>query len=180
MLVSGLNGSMYEQSRIGNLFYVATQAVTTWSVYFTDIYTGLAIVNPPGNNKDFVLRACGLKLATPAATPSDTGLGVGYSATAPTSAGTPLVVGTDMATLNLGSANGTNAKCYSTCTFTAGLERNVLPLGGAFTAATLGSDTPSYIDLKGAIILQPGGYAFLWSRIALTGLAFFWWSESPR
>jgi len=179
LLISGMNGAMYEASRIGNLFYVANQAAVTTSVLFTDIYTGLAISNPKGNNKDIVLRAAGFKLsALPVATAA-WGLAGGYHATTAIT-GTPLVVGTTLATLNLGNTTGPTAQCFDSCTFPASTERMLMPMGGAFTAGALGCDTPNYLDLKSAVILQPGAYAFIATRTAAVGFAFFWWSESPR
>jgi len=181
LLVSALNGELYELSRLSNVFYAAHQAAyTPTSVALTATNLGLIISNPAGNSKDLVMQAFSCKISV--AQPAITLLGIqgGWSAAGVTSHNTPLVFGTDFACLNIGSGAKPTALVDSAATTVN--PRLLLPLGAAFTATALGADTPSYIDLKGAIVVQPGGWVSLYTLTAGTMAVFagFWWTEVPR
>jgi hypothetical protein len=182
LLISPLNGELTEQSRIGNVFYAAHQALyTPVSVGLTATFLGLCISNPQGNNKDLVIQAFSMKIAS-VAQPAVTIFGIqgGWSAAGVTAHTAALVFGTDFACLNIGSGAKPSANVDSAATTVN--PRLLLPLGGAFTAAAFGSDTPSYIDVKGAIIVQPGGWVGTYALTAgiMSVQAAFWWTEVPR
>ena len=174
-----LHGELYESSRIGTLFWAANQAAITTTIALALTYTGLALYNPVGNSNNLILRAMSFKFSVAQAAISQISLMGGYISTgAITAHTTPLVYGTAMWPCNLGSTAVPTALVDSAATIVG--PKILMPLGGSFTAAALGGDTPSFNNFLGGIILQPGAYIAVYTLTVSIGFAAFWWEEVAR
>ena len=177
-LVDSVHGEMYEASRNGTLFWAANQAAQAVSVALTLTYTGLAVYNPVGNNRDLIVRAASFKPSIAQVALSIIGLMCGYISTGGITAHTtPLVVGTSMGTNNWGSSATPTALADSAATivgphFVAGIS------GTALAAA--GLPTEGVLNVGGGIVLQPGAYVAIYALTALTGFGTIWWEEVSR
>ncbi len=178
-LTDQLHGSMFEASRIGTLFFAASQAAVTTSVALTTTYTGLALYNPVGNNRDLILRAINFKLSAAPAAITLLGIMAGYVSTGGITAHTtPLVYGTAIWPCNFGSAAVPTGLVDSAATIVA--PKFVWPLVAGFTAATLYPDAAAFIDSQGAWVLQPGAYAAIYTLTASVGFGSILWEEVAR
>jgi hypothetical protein len=102
----------------------------------------------------------------------------GYSAAGIATHTTALAYGTDFASCNLGSTAVPTALVDAAATIVNG--RLLLSLGGSALAAAVSNGAWGIVDVGGAIRLQPGAWAGLFTFTAITGTAAFWWSEEPR
>ena len=178
-LADNLHGELYESSRIGTLFWAANQAAVTTTVALAPTYTGLALYNPGGNSNNLILRAMSFKLSVAQAAITQISLMGGYISTgAITAHTTPLVYGTAMWPCNLGSTAVPTALVDSAATIVG--PKILMPLGGSFTAAAFGADTPSFQNFMGGIILQPGSFVAIYTLTVAVGFGAFWWEEVAR
>jgi hypothetical protein len=178
----GLHGPLYESSRNGTLFWAANQAAQAVSVALTLTYTGLALYNPVGNNRDLIVRAFSFTPSVAQVALSVIGLMAGYISTgAITAHTTPLVTGTSMGPMNFGSAATPTALADSAATI-VGPKIVYCTTGTALAAAggypTIGVDGVK--DVGGGLILQPGSFAAIYALTALTGISAFVWEEVMR
>ena len=140
----------------GNVYSGANQAGTTWTDENAAIYTGIALTNPVGSEKQLIILAAGLsqRVAAGGAVIQDIWLsgGSSQSAVTHTTPGTPR-------NMLLGRPNMAAGLVDVSCTFPADLEYYLMPLLNANTAAVLPtSGTISVVDVDGAIIVPPGAY----------------------
>jgi hypothetical protein len=178
LITDQLHGEMYEASRIGTLFWAANQAAQAISVALTTTYTGLALYNPVGNNRDFILRHYSFTPSIAQVALSVIGLMGGYISTgAITAHTTPLVYGTSMWPMNLGSSAVPTALADSAATI-VGPHIMFTTSGTALAAA--GLPTEGLKNVQGGVILQPGSFVALYALTALTGIGAFIWEEVLR
>ena len=179
-LVAQAHGRFYELSRQGNLFYAANQAATATSISVATTHTGLELYNPVGNNKDIVLEAVGFAANLAYVALSNVGLQGHWVATgAITAWTTPCVLGTNMGPLNVGCGNAPTAWAGFAATIVAPKIYSLLGAGAIATAiGTMGGI--QFVDIGGAIRLQPGAYVATYILTALSACFSFWWSEEPR
>jgi len=178
LMVSQYGGRLQETSRLGNMFYVANQAAVTTTIAAATTYTGLCISNPAGGAYNLVIHAAGFKLSAAPAGIAVLAVMGGYTAAGIVTHTTPLAYGTAFASLNFGSGLTPTALCDAAATIV--LPRVCWPLAGGFTAAALPSDGLAHADIGGAITIQPGGWAAIYSLTVVIGFGFFAWSEVPR
>jgi hypothetical protein len=175
--VANMHGDMYETCRVGTLFYAAHQAEVAFSVGLeATTQTGLVISNPTGNQKKFILRAAQIALSVAQAALSYIGL-QGGAMGATFAHTTPMAWGTSVGSLNLGGTLACTAKCDAAATTTT--PRFLMGLGATALAAAVGQETQNLCLLEGAIIINPGYWAGLWTLTALTGWGSIWWEEVP-
>ena len=179
LLTDSVHGAMYESSRNGTLFFAANQAATAVSVALTLTYTGLALYNPVGNNRDLIVRAVAFKPSIAIVALTVVGLMGGYVSTgAITAHTTPLVYGTAIWPCNLGSTATPTALVDSAATIVA--PHIIMPFCGTSLAAAALQDGANYVDMHGSIILQPGAYAAVYALTAVTGIGGIFWEEVSR
>jgi len=179
-LGDGLMGNLYESARTNNLFYAANQAAVTTTIALALTYTGLLLYNPVGNLKNFVIRALNFRFSVAQAAISQIWVMTGGAATnGVTTFTTELAWGTAMDCLKIGpNRNYGTARAVTSGVIVA--PKLTMPLGGSFTAAAFAGDTPSFIDMQGGIVLEPGFYCGIACLTVAVGLASIWWSEVPR
>jgi len=179
-IVGQLHGRLAESARRGKLFYGsngATPSVTTVALATT--YTGLAIMNPAGSGKNVILEKVGYSflVAFPAA--STIGLMVGYAAGGVVTKSNAASAGA--ATL-VGSANTPAGLCLLSATLPATPTLAMVFGAGLTGAITTTPQNQTVVDLEGAIILPPGGFAAIYTS-TVSGAASlagsFIWTEEP-
>ncbi len=180
LIVSQLHGGMTEQTLRDNVFGGASQAATTTTVALATTYTGLCLSNPAGNSKNLILRQVGFGLSVAPGATGFFGLGVGFSTAGITVHTTPLV-GYNQ---NVGSNNAPTAKIDGAATLVAGagqgLRRVSHILGSYDDDAAIKPQGPSLIDIDGGVVIQPGGFAFVYTLTVVVGALSFSWEEVPR
>lgn len=174
LIVTELHARYYEQAYRQNLFFAANQAATTWSAALATTYTGLCLSNPAGNQKNLVLTKVSFALSAAPAAIAPLGLITGYASTGVTAHTTPLTPASNL----IGTGPTSTAKADAACTL-VGTPVWTMPLMGGFTAATLPAVTQSVLDLEGAIVIPPGGYAAIGALTAVTGFGGLFWEEVP-
>ena len=178
-VVASGHGRFYELSRQGNLFYAANQAATATSISVATTHTGLELYNPVGNNKDIVLEAVGFATNLAYVALSSVGLQGHYVSTGGVTAfTTACVLGTNMGPLNIGSQNAPTAWAGFAATIVA--PKIYVMLGANAIATALPVGGIQFVDIGGAIRLQPGAYVASYTLTALSCTFSFWWSEEPR
>ena len=175
---SVLHGEFYESARVGNLFYLATQAAVATSVAMNVTNTGPLVYNPVGNYKKFSIRAFAWHLTTAQVAVTLVTLGGGYLSTGGVTAHTtPAVWGTNFGSLAFGGPGVSTALCDMAATINT--PRGVFHVGQAFTAGALGSSTGAFVNTGGIPILYPGAYAAIFTLTATSGQGFIIWEELP-
>jgi hypothetical protein len=178
LITDALHGEMYESSRIGTLFFAASQAATAVSVALTTTYTGICLYNPVGNNRDLILRHYSFTPSIAQVALSVIGLMGGYISTgAVTAHTTPLVYGTAIWPMNLGSSAVPTALVDAAATI-VGPHIMFTTSGTALAAA--GLPTEGLKNVQGGVILQPGAFVAIYALTALTGIGAFIWEEVLR
>jgi len=182
ILNDNLHGAMYEASRIGTLFWASNQAAQAISVALTLTYTGLALYNPVGNNRDLILRQYSFKPSVAQVALSVIGLMGGYISTgAITAHTTPLVYGTSMGPMNHGSSAVPTALVDSAATIVGPhIVYATTATGLAAAAGYIPMQSEGMVDVQGSVILQPGAFVALYALTALTGIGAFVWEEVAR
>jgi hypothetical protein len=164
LLTSSLHGSKYHQAYTNALFWGANPSAVTTSAGLATTYVGLCLSNPAGNTVNLVLRrVAGFNIVVPSAF-TVFGLITGYSAAG--------VVTHTTALTALGSSliNGTapTGKLDSACTI-VGTPVFSSYFGASPTATTTGSFA---VELDGAFVIPPGGYAAIGTSVAGATSAF--------
>lgn len=176
MIVSELHGAYYEQTYRNNMFFAANQAVATTTVGLATTYTGLCLSNPITSTVNLVLNICSVMQSVIQSTqPEAYAIATGFNATTNVTHSAaltprPCKIGSNVTPQALADTSATlpTAPFYTTFVHNTG------------TATANG--TGAVIDLKGSIILPPGGYA-LWVTPAQASVAGMWfsfqWEEVP-
>jgi hypothetical protein len=172
-LVSELHAPYYNLTYRGKCFSAANQAAQATTVALATTYTGIVISNPLGSGVNLEMLLASWALSVAPAAIATIGLITGFSGTTNVTHTTPLTPVSDV----VGGGNGL-ALADSSATI-VGTPRWHHQLMGGFTAAALPSSPQVLFDLKGAIIVPPGGYIAIGSLTAVTGLGSFKWAESP-
>ena len=180
LMVSQLHGKMYEQTNRNNMFGAASQAATTTTIALATTYTGLCLSNPSGNSKNLILRQVGYGLSVSPGAVGFVGLGGGFSAAGIVTHTTPLVAYNQ----NLGSNTAPTALADGAATLVAGAGQGLLRIISIFTHydddAVVHPIGPSLIDMEGSVVIQPGGFVFIYTLTVVIGAFSFSWEECPR
>lgn len=176
-MVSELRNPYYQSTKDGYRFSASIQAVSTTTVGLATTYTGLVISNPITSTIDMSIDIVSIMQSVIQATQVEAyAIACGFNATTNVTHTTPLTVRSKL----IGSGiTGQGLADISATLPTA-------PFYDTFihdTAAASTNGTGSVVDLKGSIILPPGGYA-LWVTPAQASVAGLWfsmsWEEIPR
>lgn len=174
LLETPLNPRYYAQNYLGAMFFASNTAAQALSVASTT-YTGLAVGNPVGSQKNLVIIDCGFGLQT---------LQTGFSA---------IVIGTAaVVALTAGNSQGpfpciAGASFTSVATVGASGTLGAAPritriLAGAqwVTTGTTSNIQNVKDEIAGALIVPPGQLVCIEAiTTAVTGLAHFTWLELP-
>lgn len=178
LIVSELHGRYYEATYRRSLFVAANPTgVTSTAVTSgtTTAITGISVFNPVNSPVNLVLNKVGYSITVAPAAIMPMFLAVGYNAS--TAAATTTALTVRNAYVGVGAAG--YGAAYSVAT--AGTAPNFTHLlGTVFT--TLSSQGPQLVDLEGAVVLPPGGYAYITSTVASGASGFFGslsWEEVP-
>lgn len=179
-IVSGLRGSYYEATRRGQVFNACNTAAQAVSVGLTTTYTGLMLVNPPGNvGINVEVLSVGLGFSTVPAAQDVLALAAG-------TVSSNLYAGwtfTAMLTANTSLAGSGIKPTAVTIASMATLSPAPLYyeiLGGvSYTSAVSANASVLNVDLGGRYVLQAGSYIYVAITAALTGFFSFTWAEVP-
>lgn len=163
----------------GQVFMACNQAATTTSVGLTTTQLGICVNNPAGSGKNVIVLQFSLAVIGAPAALACFGLQVGYAAAGVVTHTTAL---TPQCTLLNSSAAGVG-KADAACT-TVGTPVIFMPLGVTpITGATAQAINPPVIgnlyDLKGCLIVPPGGWVAEYTSTALSTISGFTWAEVP-
>lgn len=177
VIVSELHGRYYETAYRRNLFAASVQGTgITTSAGLVTGYTGLALTNPTTSTVNCVLNKVGYAVnAAPTATMVVT-LAFNTSTTAVTQT-------TAITTRNLflGGATSQGLAASSVTFPTAPINIHTLGVIGT-NAITALTNTPSFVDLEGSIVMPPGSYIAIVTSTASAATSFwgsFQWEEIP-
>lgn len=163
-------------AQAGNILMAHNTAAQAVSVALTTTYTGLCLSNPVGSQVDLVMLGCNYALSVAPAAIASLHLIAGYSATTDITHTTPLAApGIRSSKLDNGGASV--AKVDSAATISTPFY--LAAMGSGFTAGALYGTTPNWIDLKGSIVVPPGGFIAWGALTAVTGFGAFMWKEVP-
>lgn len=183
MITSQLHGELFEQTFRQNRFGACMQAVlaTALSTALTATYTGgLVLINPNGSGVNVSLQKAMLADIIAQTSVSAVGIGVGFSTTAVT-ATTP----TNLARNKFLGGRVGQALAWSMASVTLPVAMTLDTILATFSEGVITSDPgvmPGYFDLKGGIILPPGGYAAFVASAGLIASSYmlgFEWEEVP-
>lgn len=162
LLNSQLHGEKYTQAYFGNLFRGANPTAVTTSAGLNATYVGLCLSNPAANTKNLVLRrVTGITIVAP--TLLGFGLIVGFLAAGITAHTTALTtLGSGFLGTGAGAGAAPSGKLDSACTLVG------TPVWAEWLATNgvTGNNINFSLDLHGAIVIPPGGYAALGTSIA--------------
>lgn len=176
--VSALRSDYAELTSRGQRFFGANQSPVTTTVGAATTWTGAGLYNPLGSPVNCEVDLVGFAAVVAFAAAASVGIMVGWSGTASITGQTADGVYNAMPGLAVG--NGLFLKAGTLPV--APTLRYVLASGltGAITTAVA---IPGMYDLKGSIILPPGGYALFWTS-TVSGTSGFVgsmsWVEVPR
>lgn len=174
--VSEFHGRYYNQAKNGRLYYAANQAVATTTVGLATTYTGLVISNPITSTRDAaILQVSMMQSVIQAVQPEAYALAVGYNATTNVTHTAALAVRNCDPSQPVGLVVADTSATLPTAPFYFQFIQN--------TASATVDGPGATLDLGGALILPPGGYA-LWvtpGQASVAGLWFsFLWEEVDR
>lgn len=179
LIVSEMQGRLFEANLRGLLFNAANQAGAVTTVGLATTYTGLCLSNPVGNNKNVVLTGVGYAFPVAPAAAVVVGLMTGFSGSAQVTHTTPGTPRTSY--IGAGAVPTALVDTAATLSATPVIERILGKVDtGAITVDTQGAVTN--IPIEGGIILAPGAFvAFYTSSVANTAGFFgsFQWMELP-
>lgn len=167
-------GSDYQELALRGLVYSASnQAAQAVSVALATTYTGLCLSNPLNSKYNLVLLGCNFALSVAPAAIASLHLIGGFSSTTNVTHTAAITPTSNILGLPLDNV----AKVDSQATIPT--PTYLYSLGSGFTAGALYGTTPSWIDLKGQIIIPPGGFVAIGALTAVTGFGTFVWAELP-
>lgn len=173
-IVSQSHGKYFEAADAGRVFKADVQAAQAVSVALTTTYTGLCLSNPNASDVDLELLRVGLALSVAPAAIASLHLIGNKSATEVTHT-TP---STTLGPTKIGASYVPAAKVDTAATIPTPIY--LAPLCSGFTAAALPSMSPTWIDVEGLYILEPGAFIAIGALTAVTGFWGFVWRENPR
>ena len=166
----------FEQARKGHMYHACSAgAVTLTTVHAT--CTGLSLENPPGSNKNLVIKRASFVASTAPNGAAVVGLAISpaIQTTAVTHT-TPAVIHNAIATGSDKNVGIAKADVSSTLPATPVWLR---PLGSVVAASSI-SPAAYHEDVNGDIILPPGtNLSFSYLTTAAVGIAAFTWVEVP-
>jgi hypothetical protein len=172
-------GDYQELAQRGLIFSGSNQGPggTTTSVGLTTTALGLILSNPAGNTKNLVLLQYSLAVVGAPAALSTFGLQAGFNAAGVVTHTTPLV---PQCTLLSASAIGT-AKVDAAAT-TVGtpflfLALGVTPITGATAQVVNPPVNGSIYEIRGSIVIPPGGWVAEYTSTVLSTIASMTWAE---
>ena len=171
-MVANFGGSYAEAARRGKIFSASNVAAQAVSVALATTYTGLLLYNPAGSGKRAILLKAKYALSVaPVAVASlhllrvPTGT---YTHTTPLAA--PGIVSTKIGGTAASSMGADSAATIPTPTY-------MMSAGSGFTAGALYADSQVWLDIDGAITIEPGGGIAWGALTAVTGFGSFLWAE---
>jgi hypothetical protein len=175
-IMQPLHGEYYEGVFRGRVFSGGNAAGVTTSVGAATTHTGLCLTNPSGSGVNLVLNYVGVgELVAPAAA-AIIGIATGFSATAVTQT-TSIAPQSNF----VGSVQGAGLLASAVTLPVAPTLRQVLGAMGTVAATSQSLNVPT-VELKGILVIPPGGYACTFTSTAsgASGMAFsFTWEEVP-
>lgn len=166
-------GADYQEVALRGFVYSATnQAAQAISVALATTYTGLCLSNPVNSKYNLVLLGCNIALSVAPVGIASLHLIGGYSSSNVTHT-TPVTPTSNI----LGATVDCAAKVDLAATIST--PTYLYSLGSGFTAGALYGTTPNWIDLKGQIIIPPGGFVCTGALTAVIGFSSFSWLELP-
>lgn len=176
--VGNTQADYQELAKRGQIFFGANQGPggTTTTVGLAATYTGLCVSNPAGNTFNLVMLNLGLSVVGAPAALSTIGLLTGFAAAGVVTHTTPL---TGQSTLVGGP--GSTAKVDSAATLPGTplltLPLATIPITGGTAQVVNPPTTGVQADLRGQIVIPPGGYIAVYTSTVLTVIAGFTWAE---
>lgn len=171
-MVANLGGDYAEAARRGMIFAASNVAAQAVSVALATTYTGLLLYNPAGSGKRIVLLAAKYALSVaPVAIASLHLLRVpagSYTHTTPLAA--PGIVSTKIGGSASSVMGADSAATIPTPTYLMGA-------GSGFTAGALYADSQTWLQINGAITIEPGAGIAWGALTAVTGFGSFMWME---
>ena len=174
--VQDAHGALTDAALGGRLYTAANVAAQAVSVALATTYTGLCVSNPLGNKWRLVMLGCNYALSVAPAAIAPLFLLTGSSVSTDVTHTTPLATPGIQSAL-VGGLHASTAKADSAATIPTPTYR--LSMGSGFTAGALYGTTPNWIDLKGSLIIEPGGFICWGALTAVTGFGSFMWEEVP-
>jgi hypothetical protein len=166
------------------MFTGSTQVVTgtVTTVGLATTYTGLCLSNPANSGKELILVEAGCNVVSAATAASIIGLGAGYVAAGLVTHTTALTVYSNILGIDGDSTHAVSvAKVDEAATLpsTPFLYRTLsqVPITGATAQVVTPPQENSVYRLDGQLIIQPGGYVFIYTQTVLTVSAHFTWAE---
>jgi len=163
-VISGLHGAYTEQTKRGKVFTIANQAAVVTVVGLTTTYTGLMLSNPVGSATYISVLRVGLAfIVAQPTTGSVFGLEAGYNSSTNVTHTTPVApLCSLIGSTDLGVGKGDVSATLPTAPVL------VYSFGSVLTEAiTAGFEQgPAFFDIKGGIVLKPGGYCGIYTTIA--------------
>ncbi len=173
-LAVAIAGADYQEMALRGLIYSASnQAAQAVSVALATTYTGICLSNPLNSKYNLVLLGCNYALTVAPAGIASLHLIGGFSSTANVTHTASITPTSNILGLPLDNV----AKVDSQATIPT--PTYLYSLGSGFTAGALYGTTPSWIDLKGQIIIPAGGFVCIGALTAVTGIGSFSWAEIP-
>jgi len=174
-MVADFGGKYAEAARRGKIFSASNVAAQAVTVALATTYTGLLLYNPAASGKRIVLLKAKYALTVaPAGIASlhllrvPTGT---FTHTTPLAA--PGIVSTKIGS-GLASAMGADsAATIPTPTY-------LMSAGSGFTAGALYADSQTWLDIDGAITIEPGNGIAWGALTAVTGFGSFMWMEEAE
>jgi len=173
VLVKQSGGALADAAMQGRLFVASMQTPTTTSTTLNTTFVGLALCNPTGSGKTFIVHQ------------------FWYAATAALTAAAVLALAT---TTDSGMAADITPRCvrYGKATSAAivdkgativapVIERIITNLGQGAVTVALGGSAPNVVDLLGGIVLDPGRAVVTDTTVATGAVMQFGylWEEIP-
>ncbi len=176
LVVSQIQADYGEWALRGQIFVAANQAATTTSAALTTTQLGLCINNPAGSGKNLVMLHVGYSNGAAPTALAHIGIQGGYAAAGVVTHTTPLTV--QNAFLNGAAGVGkADAACTTVGTPVILLALGTMPITGATAQVVTPPFTGLYYDLKGSIIVPPGGWVALYTSTQVSMIASMMWAE---
>ena len=174
LIMSELHSPLYEQTYRRNRFSAANQAATVTTIGLATTYTGLAISNPVGSTVNVVIEAVGAAFMVAPAASLAFGIATGYNSSTNVTHTTPVTPKNEFT--GVGASPAALTDVAATLPTAPTVERILASVSAAIQTG------PMFFEIKGGIILPPGGYAILYTS-AVSGTAGFFgsilWEEVP-
>lgn len=174
-MIGNFGGKYAEAARRGLLFAASNVAAQAVTVALATTYTGLLVYNPAGSGKRMILLKAKYALSVaPAAIASlhllrvPTGT---YTHTTPLAA--PGIVSAKIGSGLASSMGADSAATIPTPTY-------LMSAGSGFTAGALYADSQTWLDIDGAITVEPGNGIAWGALTAVTGFGSMLWMEEDE